>query len=200
VLSLHKIARLLPLPNCCASRVKGEPLLLQGAQGAVAAAQDHLPAGARAHAPARRPVLSPQASPDCCAVRTVPREGMALLQPVYGRFTEGFDTAVNAGGNMHRRAGVKMHHGRMGEVGRRGGALVQATSPQTQLSSSINEPASPSRPGITLSTARSVGDGRSGATRSTASMASTGPSPQRAPWQTGRQPGFTSGAGVACSV
>jgi hypothetical protein len=78
---------------------------------------------------------------------------------------------------MHRRAGVKMHHGRMGEVGRRGGALVQATSPQTQLSSSINEPAFPSRPGITLSTARSVGDGRSGATRSTASMASTGPSP-----------------------
>ena len=31
---------------------------------------------------------------------------------------------------------------------------------------------------ITLATARSVGDGRSGATRSTASMASTGPSPQ----------------------
>ena len=67
---------------------------------------------------------------------------------------------------MHRRAGVKMHHGRMGEAGRRGGALVQATSPQTQLSSSINEPASPSRPGITRSTARGVGDGRSGATRS----------------------------------
>jgi hypothetical protein len=74
---------------------------------------------------------------------------------------------------MHRRAGVKMHHGRMGEAGRRGGALVHATSPQTQLSSSINEPASPSRPGITLSTVRSVGDGRSGATRSTARMAST---------------------------
>ena len=41
-----------------------------------------------------------------------------------------------------------------------------------------NEPAFPSRPGITLATARSVGDGRSVATRSTASMASTGPSLQ----------------------
>ena len=47
------------------------------------------------------------------------------------------------------------------------------------------EPAFPSRPGITRATARSIGDGRSGATRSTASMASTGPSPPRAPWQTG---------------
>jgi hypothetical protein len=33
------------------------------------------------------------------------------------------------------------------------------------------------RPGITPGTARSVGDGRSGATRSSASIASTGPSP-----------------------
>jgi len=86
------------------------------------------------------------------------------------------------------------------KTGRGCAVLVRDALPQTQLSSSINEPASPSRPGITLSTARSVGDGRSGATRSSASMASTGPSPQRAPWQTGRQPGFTSGAGVACSV
>jgi hypothetical protein len=37
--------------------------------------------------------------------------------------------AVNAGEKMHRRAGVKMHHGR---------ALVQAASPPTQLSSSID--------------------------------------------------------------
>ncbi len=115
---------------------------------------------------------------------------------------------VNAGEKMHRRAGVKMHHGRTGagadarhsfkqrhpelsfpvrsmshasraDGGRRGcAALVQAASPRTQLSSSIDEPAFPSRPGITLATARNVGDGRSGATRSTASMASTGPSPQ----------------------
>ncbi len=62
--------------------------------------------------------------------------------------------------------------------GRRSVALDRLGSAQTQLSSSIDEPAFPSRPGITLATARSVGDGRSGATRSTASMASTGPSPQ----------------------
>jgi hypothetical protein len=78
---------------------------------------------------------------------------------------------------MYRRAGVKMHHGR--ERAAAGcAALVQSASAQTQLCSSIDEPAFPSRPGITLATARSVGDGRSGATRSTASMASTGPSPQ----------------------
>ena len=75
------------------------------------------------------------------------------------------------------------------KTGRGCAVLVRDALPQTQLSSSINEPASPSRPGITLSTARSIGDGRSGATRSSASMAGTGPSPQRAPWQTGRQPG-----------
>jgi hypothetical protein len=40
---------------------------------------------------------------------------------------------------------------------------------QPQLSSSISEPAFPSRPGITSGTARSVGDERSGATRSSAS-------------------------------
>jgi hypothetical protein len=39
-------------------------------------------------------------------------------------------------------------------------------SPRNQLCSSINEPAFPSRPGTTPGTARSVGDGRSGATRS----------------------------------
>ena len=47
---------------------------------------------------------------------------------------------VNAGEKMHRRAGVKMHHGWRE-------ALVQAASPPTQLSSSIDEPAFPSRPG-----------------------------------------------------
>ena len=77
---------------------------------------------------------------------------------------------------MHRRTEVIMHRD-----GPPAGAPV---------SSSIDQPAFPSRPGITLATARSVGDGRSGATRSSASMASTGPSPQRAPWQAGRQPGL----------
>ena len=79
---------------------------------------------------------------------------------------------VNAGVKMRRQAGVKIHHGLSWRL------PVQINGSQTQLSSSINEPASPSRPGITAGTARSVGDGRSGATRSTASMASTGPSPQ----------------------
>src|SRR5262249_7247755 len=83
------------------------------------------------------------------------------------------EAGVNAGEKLLRRAGVKMHHG----LRRRAGP-VQVSDVQTQLSSSINEPAFPSRPGITPATARSVGDGRSGATRSTASMASTGPSPQ----------------------
>src|SRR6516162_4378919 len=80
---------------------------------------------------------------------------------------------VNAGEKLLRRAGVKIHHGL-----RRRAGLVQVSDVQTQLSCSIDEPAFPSRPGITPATARSVGDGRSGATRSTASMASTGPSPQ----------------------
>jgi hypothetical protein len=71
-----------------------------------------------------------------------------------------------------------MYHGRMREGRPRMRGLVQAALRQAQLSSSINEPAFPSRPGITLASARSVGDGRSGATRSTASMASTGPSLQ----------------------
>ena len=74
-------------------------------------------------------------------------------------------------------AGVKMHHGRMRKGRPRMRGLVQVGC-QAQLCSSINEPAFPSRPGITLATARSVGDGRSIATRSTASMASTGPSLQ----------------------
>src|SRR5437660_5204798 len=71
---------------------------------------------------------------------------------------------VNAGEKMHRRTEVIMHR-----------AGPPAGAP---LSSSIDQPAFPSRPGITLATARSVGDGRSGATRSSASMASTGPSSQ----------------------
>jgi hypothetical protein len=46
---------------------------------------------------------------------------------------------VNAGDKLHRRAGVKMHHG---TAGRRRSAdvavLVRDALPQTQLSSSIN--------------------------------------------------------------
>src|SRR3954452_19256049 len=73
---------------------------------------------------------------------------------------------VNAGENMHRRAGVKIHHGRR-----------QSALGKTLLSSSINETGFPVPTWHRPAAARSVGDGRSGATRSTATMASTGPSP-----------------------
>jgi hypothetical protein len=45
-------------------------------------------------------------------------------------------------------------------------AVVRAATSQIQLSSSIGEPAFPSRPGSAQATARNAGDGRSGATRS----------------------------------
>jgi hypothetical protein len=51
---------------------------------------------------------------------------------------------VNAGEKMHRRAGVKLHYGRRSVE-----PFVQSAAAQTQLSSSIDEPAFPSRPGIT---------------------------------------------------
>jgi putative transposase len=66
--------------------------------------------------------------------------------------------------------------------------IVRAATSQIQLSSSIGEPAFPSRPGSAQAAARNAGDGRSRATRSHAQralsrasmarMASTGPSPQ----------------------
>ena len=49
--------------------------------------------------------------------------------------------------------------------------VIQATLSQIQLSSSIREPAFPSRPGATPATARSAGEARSGATRSHAQRA-----------------------------
>ena len=52
-------------------------------------------------------------------------------------------------------------------------AVGGQAEPGHPLSSSIIEPAFPSRPGESLAAARSVGDGRSAATRSSASMAST---------------------------
>jgi hypothetical protein len=45
-------------------------------------------------------------------------------------------------------------------------AVVRAATSQIQLSSSIDEPAFPSRPGSAQATARNEGDGRSAATRS----------------------------------
>lgn len=49
--------------------------------------------------------------------------------------------------------------------------VVQAALSQSQLSSSIGDPAFPSRPGSAQATARNEGDGRSGATRSHAQRA-----------------------------
>jgi predicted ATPase len=76
-------------------RVKGELLLLQGAQGAAAAAEDHF---RQALDWARRQgALSWELRIASSLARLWrdqgrPEEGTGLLQPVYDRFTEGFDT------------------------------------------------------------------------------------------------------------
>src|SRR5215211_1592010 len=76
---------------------------------------------------------------------------------------------VNAGGKMHRRAGVKMHHGRNGE-GLSAGMWRSTGQGQPKLSFPVRSMNLLSRPDLhPPATARSVGDGRSGATRSTAS-------------------------------
>jgi predicted ATPase len=76
-------------------RVKGELLLLEGASGAAAVAEDLFrQALEEAH---RQCALSWElrAATSLARLRRDqgrPAEAMALLQPVYGRFTEGFDT------------------------------------------------------------------------------------------------------------
>jgi predicted ATPase/DNA-binding winged helix-turn-helix (wHTH) protein len=77
-------------------RVKGELLLLQGAPGAARAAEDHFRQAldwARRHG-----ALSWELRAAASLARLLRDQGqsadaMALLQPVYDRFTEGFDTA-----------------------------------------------------------------------------------------------------------
>jgi tetratricopeptide (TPR) repeat protein len=77
-------------------RIKGELLLLQGGQGAVAEAEDHF---RRALDWARRQgALSWELRATTSLGRLLrdqgcPTEAMALLRPVYDRFTEGFETA-----------------------------------------------------------------------------------------------------------
>jgi len=77
-------------------RVKGELILLQATQGAAAAAEDHF---RQALDWARRQgALSWELRAATSLARLWrdqgrPAEAMALLQPVYDRFTEGFDTA-----------------------------------------------------------------------------------------------------------
>jgi tetratricopeptide (TPR) repeat protein len=77
-------------------RIKGELLLLQGAPGAAAVAEDHFRQAldwAR-----RRGAVSWELRAAMSLARVLrdqgrPADAMALLQPVHGRFTEGFDTA-----------------------------------------------------------------------------------------------------------
>jgi hypothetical protein len=77
-------------------RIKGELLRLQGAQGAAAAAEDHF---RQALGWARRQdALSWELRAAMSLARLLHDQGRsadawALLQPVYDRFTEGFDTA-----------------------------------------------------------------------------------------------------------
>ena len=72
--------------------------------------------------------------------------------------------AVNAGEKMHRRTGVKMHHD---------GPPAECSFPVRLVRACFPVPT-----WSAMAAARSEGDGRRGATRSNASMASTGPSPQ----------------------
>ena len=77
-------------------RVKGELLLLQGAPGAAAAAEDHFRQAldwAHGHG-----ALSFELRAATSLARLLRDQGrsadpIALLQPVYDRFTEGFPTA-----------------------------------------------------------------------------------------------------------
>ena len=77
-------------------RVKGELLLLQGAPGAPAAAEDHFQQAldwAR-----RQGALSWELRAAMSLARLLDKQGrsadgLAILQPVHERFTEGFDTA-----------------------------------------------------------------------------------------------------------
>jgi predicted ATPase len=77
-------------------RIKGERLLLQDTRGAATEAEDHF---RRALDWARRQgVLSLELRAATSFARLMRNQGrsadaVALLQPVYDRFTEGFDTA-----------------------------------------------------------------------------------------------------------
>ena len=76
-------------------RVKGELLLLQGAPGAAVVAEDHF---RQALDWARRQSALSWELPAAASLARLRDQGrsanaVALLQPVYDRFTEGFDTA-----------------------------------------------------------------------------------------------------------
>jgi predicted ATPase len=77
-------------------RIKGELLRLQGALGAAAAAEDHFRQAL--DWTCRQGALSWEQCAATSLARLLRDQGrsadaLALLQPVYDRFTEGFDTA-----------------------------------------------------------------------------------------------------------
>jgi predicted ATPase len=77
-------------------RIKGELFLLEGALGAATAAEDHFRQAL--DWACRQGALSLELRAATSLARLLRGQGrsadaLALLQPVYGRFTEGFDTA-----------------------------------------------------------------------------------------------------------
>jgi predicted ATPase len=77
-------------------RVKGELLLLQGAPAAAAAAEDHFRQAlgwARQQGALSWELRTATSLARLLRDQSRAADALALLQPVYDRFTEGFDTA-----------------------------------------------------------------------------------------------------------
>jgi predicted ATPase len=77
-------------------RIKGELLLLQAAPGAAAAAEDHFRQAldwARRQDALSFELRAATSLAQLQSDQGRPADAMALLQPVYHRFTEGFETA-----------------------------------------------------------------------------------------------------------
>jgi predicted ATPase len=77
-------------------RVKGELLLLQGAPGAAAAAEDHFRQAldcARQQGALSWELRAATSLARLLRSQSRPADALAVLEPVYDRFTEGFDTA-----------------------------------------------------------------------------------------------------------
>jgi predicted ATPase len=77
-------------------RTKGELLLLQDAPGAAAAAEDHFQQAldwARRQGALTFELRAATSLARLLRDQSRPADAMALLQPVYDRFTEGFETA-----------------------------------------------------------------------------------------------------------
>jgi predicted ATPase len=76
-------------------RIKGELLRVQGAPGAAAAAEDHFRQAldwARRQGALSWELRAATSLARLWRDQDRPADAMALLQPVYDRFTEGFDT------------------------------------------------------------------------------------------------------------